>query len=290
LCITSYIEENQCYTFNIMKNIHIPSFSNKKHLALILTAASFSFIVALFVVTKKDSSVSELAFTERSTMSGIRGSVIPASCNSNPPTNHFAGDCPNPTVSLSGLPHTQAYGASYGGMSWNSSNATHCEVHRDGTFISLLPTSGSLDSVPRFASANYTFSCFNAVGVMSQANGGLTVQGATGISFSGSAPVLPTPPPTLGTLNLDASPQYVEAGDSPTLTWSAIGATSCTAGGSWSGSKSTGGGSENVNQYHYGTQNISRTYTLFCTNGVYSTNSSVTVYFQGEYADQNDLR
>lgn len=51
--------------------------------------------IGMYLFTSQTPSIFELSFTEHSEMLGKdAGSVIPASCNSMPPTSHFAGDCP----------------------------------------------------------------------------------------------------------------------------------------------------------------------------------------------------
>ena len=73
-------------------------------------------------------------------------------------------------------------------------------------------------------------------------------------------------------ISLTANPSAVYLGGSTTLTWNTFSASTCTASGSWSGSKSSSG-SESVTP-----SNSSRTYTLACYNnqGELST-GSVTV-------------
>ena len=56
----------------------------------------------------------------------------------------------------------------------------------------------------------------------------------------------PTPPPSPpASVNLSADPLSVLLGDETTLTWSTANASSCSASGAWSGSRSTSG-SEDV--------------------------------------------
>src|SRR3989344_1952043 len=47
-----------------------------------------------FVTDENNPHTSELAFVEHSSDAAMIGSVVPASCESSPPRNHFAGDCP----------------------------------------------------------------------------------------------------------------------------------------------------------------------------------------------------
>ena len=46
-----------------------------------------------FVTDENTPHTSELAFIEHSSDAAMVGSVVPASCESSPPTNHFSGDC-----------------------------------------------------------------------------------------------------------------------------------------------------------------------------------------------------
>ena len=91
------------------------------------------------------------------------------------------------------------------------------------------------------------------------------------ISFSVTAPA--SNPPSL---YFSAIPTTVGSGGSAFLSWSAPRATSCTAGGAWSGTKST-----------FGFQMVSnitstQTYTLYCTgSGGQSPTSSVTITVAG---------
>ncbi len=84
-------------------------------------------------------------------------------------------------------------------------------------------------------------------------------------------PPAPSPAPA-PTLTLTAAPTSVTSGSSSTLTWSTTNAASCTATGSWSGSKGTSGTSQ-VSP----TQNS--TYTLDCTGdgGTISRSVAITV-------------
>ncbi len=92
-------------------------------------------------------------------------------------------------------------------------------------------------------------------------DGNITLQAATlqGVSS--------TPAPTV---TLTTNPTSITQGQSSTLTWSSTNATSCTASGGWTGTKTTSG-----------TQAVSptanTTYTLTCTGAGGSANQSVTV-------------
>ena len=79
---------------HIHKKVH-HHFSTKKHLYKNMVISLFSFFVILsgvFALTRgANPHTSELAFIEHSS-TGV-GSVMPASCDSVPPVDHFVGDC-----------------------------------------------------------------------------------------------------------------------------------------------------------------------------------------------------
>ena len=86
----------------------------------------------------------------------------------------------------------------------------------------------------------------------------------------GSAPVAPlTPAPSV---NLSADPTSVLLTNTTTLTWSTTNATSCSASGSWSGTKTTSG-SEAVTISNVG----DNSFNLSCTGAGGSSSASVTV-------------
>jgi hypothetical protein len=69
---------------------------------------------------------------------------------------------------------------------------------------------------------------------------------------------------------LSASPTFITAGNSATLTWSSTNASSCVASGGWSGSKAISG-SQAV------TPAVSTTYTLTCSGSSSTAQSAVTI-------------
>src|SRR3990167_3723299 len=78
------------------------------------------------------------------------------------------------------------------------------------------------------------------------------------------------PPPGAPTLSLFASPTSITSGGSSTLSWSSTNTSSCSAGGAWTGSKSTSG-SQVV------TPTVTSTYSLTCTGSGGSASQSTTV-------------
>ena len=89
-----------------------------------------------------------------------------------------------------------------------------------------------------------------------------------------TAPVTPPPVTPAPTVTISPSSSSVPTGEEFTITWSSTNATSCTASGSWTGSKSTAG-SENITESTAG----SNTYTLTCTGAGGSTSESIIVTF-----------
>ncbi|MBI4276752.1 hypothetical protein HY629_02845, partial [Candidatus Uhrbacteria bacterium] len=94
-------------------------------------------------------------------------------------------------------------------------------------------------------------------------------------TFTGTASVqvqVLRPPPTV---TLTANPTTVNTGGNTTLTWTVSNATSCTASGGWSGSKSVSGGSEVKSSLV-----SNQTYTLACTGPGGTVTKSATVQVQ----------
>lgn len=84
------------------------------------------------------------------------------------------------------------------------------------------------------------------------------------------APYVPPPSPA-PTVSISASPTSVSYNGSSTLTWSSTNARSCTASGSWSGTKVISGSQST------GNLTSSKTYTLTCTGAGGSVARSVTI-------------
>ena len=94
--------------------------------------------------------------------------------------------------------------------------------------------------------------------------GGLTACGGGGSEGGNTAPA--------PSVTLSSSSSSVPAGDAFTLTWSSSNATSCSASGAWSGSKSTSG-SEEVTEANP----ANNTYTISCSGGGGSGRASTDV-------------
>ena len=86
-------------------------------------------------------------------------------------------------------------------------------------------------------------------------------------SIGGSTPPPPQPPQ----VTLSASPTSVSVGNASTLTWSSVGASTCTASGAWTGSRATSGSVSS------GALSTTSTFALSCTGSGGTTSSSATV-------------
>jgi len=135
-------------------------------------------------------------------------------------------------------------------LSWSSSRANGCSA--SGGWSGSRPTSGSETVGPLTSDTTFTLSC--------SGDGGGGVQQVTVRIGSGS-----------GSGILRASPGYVEAGGTSTLSWSAATGSSCTASGGWSGSQPASG------SFTVGPINATTTYQLSCSGSNGSELGMVTV-------------
>ena len=174
---------------------------------------------------------------------GSAGQSVTVSVNAPPPP-------PAATVSLTASPAAIDYNGSTT-LLWSSTDATACSA--GGAWSGMKATSGSESVGPLTATSAFTLACNGAGG---SAGRSVTVA------------VNPAPLPTVA---LTANPTTVDMNGSSTLTWSSTDATSCDAGGAWSGSKPLSG-NESV-----GPLTETSTFTLTCTGPGGSTNRPVTV-------------
>ena len=154
-----------------------------------------------------------------------------------------------PSVSLTANPGSVATGAA-SMLSWNSANATSCTA--SGGWSGAKATSGSQSTGNLTSTASYTLTCSGAGGSASQ-----------------TVPVVVTPPAP--TVSLTANPASVNSGQSSTLAWSSINATSCTASGGWTGTKAT------IGTQSSGALTAGTTFTLTCSGSGGTRSQSVTV-------------
>ena len=158
-------------------------------------------------------------------------------------------------------------------VAWNNGSVVYTlkapTDWKTGTWTWKAISAGSGSASPT-RTVNGTYGRFRYVPAL---NAFIVVNSVTGptymykLSAGGGGPSTGTPP----TASLSASPNSLSAGGTTTLSWSSLDASSCTAGGAWSGSKATTG-SESV-----GPLNATATYTLSCSGSGGSASSSATV-------------
>ncbi len=155
-----------------------------------------------------------------------------------------------PSVSLIANPTTVDMNGSTT-LLWSSTDATACSA--GGAWSGTKATSGSESVGPLTATSAFTLGCNGAGG------------------SAGRSVTVAVDPAALPTVALTANPTTVDMNGSSTLSWSSTDATSCDAGGAWSGSKPLSG-NESV-----GPLTETSTFTLTCTGSDGSTNRPVTV-------------
>lgn len=209
-----------------------------KYLLTILAVFTFVvFATNLFFAAAEQPYAAELSFVEISNNDGVIGSVVPASCESNPPDwaapgpcvcTISAGACSGPSCTK-----TVSVNTNYDYATWGAWTLT-----RNGVPVANVASpswSGSFNVPP----AGYTF----------------RVLRPDGIAIC-SAFVAGPPAPTL---TFTRTPAAIDPGGSSTLNWTVTNAPAgCTASGGWSGSKSNTSGSEVVSP------NVTTSYTLRC--------------------------
>lgn len=155
-----------------------------------------------------------------------------------------------PTLSFAASPLSVASGAS-STLTWSSANATSCVA--SGAWAGTKAVSGSASTGALTAGKTYTLACTGAGG---------TVTRSTSVAIAAAgAP----------TLTFAASPASVKSGSASQLTWSTTNATSCSASGSWSGTKSTAGTQST------GALTAGASYTMACSGAGGSVSQTTTV-------------
>ncbi len=158
------------------------------------------------------------------------------------------GDIIIPTVSIS-TSSTSITTDNSSTLTWSTTNAVSCTA--SGAWSGTKALSGT-QSVSPTSTSTYTLTCTGA--------GGSTTKSVTITVTS-----LPVP-----TLSFSALPMSITSGNFSTLTWRSTDATSCTASGAWSGTKTTSG-----NQTIHPTS--MSTYILTCNGPGGSISKSVTI-------------
>jgi hypothetical protein len=130
-------------------------------------------------------------------------------------------------------------------LTWSTVEATSCTASGSWPTSGAIATSGSQTVTITTAGTNtYTLVCTNAAGASS----------TNSVTLTDAAPAAPT---------LVLSTSSIDLGKSVGISWSSVGATSCTASGAWSGTLPVIG-SQTVTPAAGGTD----TYSLTCTNAL----------------------
>ncbi|HUO68864.1 MAG TPA: GDSL-type esterase/lipase family protein, partial [Gammaproteobacteria bacterium] len=159
---------------------------------------------------------------------------------------------PTPTVSLQVNPSAVPIGGTTQ-LTWSSTNATSCTA--SGSWAGAKATSGSATSSTLSVNTSFTLTCTGAGG---------TASDTKAVAVDPAA-----------TVSLTVSPASVPSGGTTQLTWTSSNATSCTASGGWSGTKTTeGSASSNA-------LSATTTFTLTCTGPAGSGSDSKTVTVVG---------
>jgi len=160
-----------------------------------------------------------------------------------------------PTVTISADPVSVTSGSpSY--LTWSSTNATSCTASNG--WSGSKATSGTNVSTGALTSTTtFTIACTGPGGTSAPASATVTVSAVP-----------------LATVSISVDNASVTSGQSTTIRWYPVNASSCTASGDWSGSKSTSNGSQST-----GALTSSKTYTITCKNSanVDSAPASATV-------------
>lgn len=161
-----------------------------------------------------------------------------------------------PTISLSADDASLTAGQSTV-VRWTSRNATACTA--SGAWSGSRPVAGSRWTGSLSSTADYSLTC-TGPGGSDTATLRITVE---------APPQLPPQPAP--TLSLSASPGSVQSGGSTRLSWSSSNATSCQAGGAWSGSRATSGSTS------VGPLTANSSFQLTCSGPGGSINRTVSV-------------
>lgn len=203
--------------------------------------------------------------------------AIALSSNKSLADNRSTNAIAAPSISLSATPQLISYGGS-AQLNWSSTNATSCLA--GGTWWGgIRPTSGTANTGRLTAQQSvFTLTCSGPGGSKTTSTT-VTIGQATNQPPTPTPTPTPTPPPGKArpTISFYASPSVIRFGESTTLTWSSINASSCIAGGTWWGGIRHTSGSANTGRL---TEQNSQ-FLLTCSGPGGSTTVSTTVTFGG---------
>jgi hypothetical protein len=256
-----------------MISTHKKALKKKK---LFMVPLLIVLLIGVFFVTRGvDPHTSELAFIEHSQTRS--GSVVPASCNSAPPTSHFLNDCTAicpatgaaydpyldpgacPTAAPTAAISTDVTNVDYGGsafISWSSTAATGCTA--GGSWVGALGISGMQAKTNITSPKTYTLYCSGGTGNSSTVSATVTPCPLVSPVWDGAACTGVSGQPTA---SLVAVPQHASYNSNVTLIWNSTNASGCTASGSWSGAKNSSG------SLVLTALTTSGVYNLLCSNG-----------------------
>ncbi|MCM2339283.1 MAG: peptidoglycan-binding protein [Burkholderiales bacterium] len=169
---------------------------------------------------------------------------------------------PVPVVSYFYSDKTTVDYGSTANMYWSSINATSCTAS-DGTYEGIKTASGNMLTGSLTKTTTFSLKCTGAGGTSGTSYVTINVLPQT-------TPVVPLP-----VISFFTSPDSVSYNGTATINWVVKNATSCTAGGDWSGPKSATSGSEVAGYYLTSSKN----YTLTCigAGGGASASAKITV-------------
>lgn len=186
-----------------------------------------------------------------------------------------------PTVTLVAAPPAVDSGGT-ATLTWSAQNATSCNA--SGGWTGSRPLSGTAVTPALVTTTGYTLTCMRWRGwgwwgswIRTSRTVTVTVTVADSTPLPPPPPPPqpppppPPPPPSPPSVVLTATPTTVAASVASTLTWSSADATSCTASGGWTGTKTTSG-TEST-----GPLTASTAFTLACEGPGGSGTRTVTV-------------
>lgn len=158
-----------------------------------------------------------------------------------------------PAVRLDAVPNPVFEGSPVT-LTWSSQSVAGCQA--SGAWSGPQGTSGAFSTAPLTSATQFTLTCVAADG-----------------SAVASSVTVTTVPPPAPTVSLGADRNSITLGTAVSLFWSSIEATTCEAGGAWSGARPTAGSLTLTDITATGT------YTLTCTGrgGTGSASTTVTV-------------
>ncbi len=159
----------------------------------------------------------------------------------------FVAGLPPPTLTMSVSPTTINPGQS-ATISWSSGNATACTA--SNAWSGGKATGAHSEMVSPASNSSYTLVCQDAAGRLVSRTVNVTVN-----------------PPLV---NLVASDYHIGPGDSTELSWTTVGATTCTASNDWTGAKA-------VNASEFVSPTVTSDYDLTCSGPSGVTTDSVQI-------------